>query len=398
MKLDMRGRVGPLTGADRCLARAAAERLAKLLIPVIISGCVTASDPLGAQELREKIRLPKGFRIAVFAKGLRRKARFMAFDAKGNLYVTLARSGRVAVLPDRNKDGRADSVIPFATGLRSPHGIDIRDGWVYIGETGGVVRLKDLDGDLRADLKERVVRGLPTGGHWTRTVRFGPDGRLYVSVGSSCNVCVETDPRRAAVVRYAPDGREEEVFAAGLRNSVGITWRPGAGEGGTNEMWAVDNGRDWLGDNLPPEEINIVRPGRHYGWPYCYGNRVPDAKYGRKDFCARKTEPPVFKMQAHSAPLGLAFYTGKMFPADYRGDLFIAFHGSWNRTVPTGYKVVRVRIRDGKPAGIEDFASGWLDGFKVHGRPTDVIVGPDGALFVSDDGTDRIYRISYAPR
>ena len=381
------------------MARAAAERLAKLLIPVIIipviiSGCVTASTPLGAQEFREKIRLPKGFRIEVFAKGLRRKARFMAFDAKGNLYVTLARSGRVAVLPDRNKDGRADSVIPFATGLRSPHGIDIRDGWIYVGETGGVVRLKDLDGDLRADLKERVVRGLPTGGHWTRTVRFGPDGRLYVSVGSSCNVCVETDPRRAAVVSYTPDGREEEVFAAGLRNSVGITWRPG-----TNEMWAVDNGRDWLGDNLPPEEINIVRPGRHYGWPYCYGNRVPDAKYGRKDFCARKTEPPVFTDAGPLGPLGAGFLHRPDVPRQLPGrplhrlPRLLEPGPSRRATKSSGF-----RIRDGKPAGIEDFASGWLDGFKVHGRPTDVIVGPDGALFVSDDGTDRIYRISYAPR
>ncbi len=317
----------------------------------------------------------------------------MAFDRKGNLYVTLARSGRVAVLPDRNKDGRADEVIPFAAGLRLPHGIDFRDGWLYVGETNGVSRLRDLDGDLRADVKEEVVKGLPTGGHWTRTVRFGPDGKLYVSIGSSCNICIEQDGRRAAIVRYEPDGVGERIFARGLRNSVGIAWHPGTGE-----MWAVDNGRDWLGDNLPPEEINIVREGRHYGWPYCYGDRIPDAKYNRKDFCASKTETPAFKMQAHSAPLGLTFYNGKMFPAEYRGDLFIAFHGSWNRTVPTGYKVMRVKIKDGKPAGIEDFAAGWLEGFTVHGRPTDVIVGPDGALFVSDDKMDRIYRISYAPR
>ncbi|MEE8109449.1 MAG: sorbosone dehydrogenase family protein, partial [bacterium] len=273
------------------------------------------------------------------------------------------------------------------------HGIDFRDGWLYVGETNGVSRLRDLDGDLRADVKEEVVKGLPTGGHWTRTVRFGPDGKLYVSIGSSCNICIEQDGRRAAIVRYEPDGVGERIFARGLRNSVGIAWHPGTGE-----MWAVDNGRDWLGDNLPPEEINIVREGRHYGWPYCYGDRIPDAKYNRKDFCASKTETPAFKMQAHSAPLGLTFYNGKMFPAEYRGDLFIAFHGSWNRTVPTGYKVMRVKIKDGKPAGIEDFAAGWLEGFTVHGRPTDVIVGPDGALFVSDDKMDRIYRISYAPR
>lgn len=366
-----------------------------LLFPalLILASCASSFRPLGAQEIERRIQLPKGFRIAVFADGLNRRARFMAFDRRGNLYVTLAGTGQVAVLPDRDKDGRADAVIPFAAGLKRPHGIDIRDGWVYVGETDGVVRLRDLDGDLRADVKEQIVRGLPTGGHWSRTVRFGPDGKLYVSVGSSCNVCVEDDPRRAAVVRYEPDGRGEAVFARGLRNSVGITWRPETGE-----MWAVDNGRDWLGDNLPPEEINVIRAGRHYGWPHCYGKGTPDPQHGKEDFCAREAEPPAFEMQAHSAPLGLAFYTGTAFPAAYRGDLFIAFHGSWNRTVPTGYKVVRVKIKDGKPAGIEDFAAGWLDGFQVHGRPTDVIVGPDGALYVSDDKADRIYRISHVPR
>lgn len=366
-----------------------------LLFPalLILASCAGSFRPSDAQEIERRIQLPKGFRIAVFADGLNRRARFMAFDRRGNLYVTLAGTGQVAVLPDRDKDGRADAVIPFAAGLKRPHGIDIRDGWVYVGETDGVVRLRDLDGDLRADVKEQIVRGLPAGGHWTRTVRFGPDGKLYVSIGSSCNACVEDDPRRAAVVRYEPDGRGEAVFARGLRNSVGITWRPETGE-----MWAVDNGRDWLGDNLPPEEINVIRAGRHYGWPHCYGKGIPDPQYGKEEFCAREAEPPVFEMQAHSAPLGLAFYTGTAFPAQYRGDLFIAFHGSWNRTVPTGYKVVRVRIKDGKPAGIEDFASGWLDGFRVHGRPTDVIVGPDGALYVSDDRADRIYRISHVPR
>ncbi|MFQ5914901.1 MAG: PQQ-dependent sugar dehydrogenase [Nitrospinota bacterium] len=362
-------------------------------VVLIVASCVIPLSPLGAQGIGELVRLPEGFRIEIFADGLTERARFMAFDGGGNLYVTLAGSGRVAVLPDRDRNGRADTVIPFATGLSRPHGIDVRDGWVYVGETHRVVRLRDLDGDLKADVREKVVQGLPTGGHWTRTVRFGPEGKLYVSIGSSCNVCVEKDRRRAAIVRYEPDGLGEKIFAEGLRNSVGLAWRPETGE-----MWAVDNGRDWLGDNLPPEEINVVREGRHYGWPYCYGNRTPDAKYNRRAFCAQKTEPPAFEMQAHSAPLGLTFYTGAMFPPEYRGDLFIAFHGSWNRTVPTGYKVVRVRIRDGKPAGIEDFAAGWLAGFRVHGRPTDVIVGPDGALFVSDDKADRIYRISYGSR
>jgi glucose/arabinose dehydrogenase len=174
-----------------------------------------------------------------------------------------------------------------------------------------------------------------------------------------------------------------------LRNSVGLTWEPVKGE-----MWASDNGRDWLGDNLPPDEINIVKEGKDYGWPYCYGDRIPDPKFNDRRRC-RNTVAPMVELQAHSAPLGLTFYDGDLFPEEFKGDLFVAYHGSWNRSVPTGYKLVRIRIRDGQPEGIEDFATGWLQGTEVLGRPVDVLVGPDGSLYVSDDRRGIIYKIAY---
>jgi len=364
--------------------------------------------------------LPAGFQLGVFAEGLA-GARFMSFAPDGTLYVgSTNRAGTVWALPDRNHDGKADEVIVFADGLRSPHSVAWRDGWLYVGETHRVIRLRDTDGDLRSDQQEVVVAELPPGGqHSTRTVGFGPDGppatdsrragALYVSVGSSCNVCKEDDPRRAAILRFNADGPPatdsrragtgREIYARGLRNAVGFTWHPQ-----TKEMWATDNGRDWLGDELPPEELDLVRAGDDHGWPYCYGNRIPDPDLGSAERCAR-TQPATFEMQAHSAPLGLAFYTGEQFPQEYRGDLFIAFHGSWNRSVPTGYKVVRVRFRDGRPVGIEDFVDVWLKGGRVTHRPVDVKTGPDGppatdsrragALYISDDRGGTIFRLTY---
>jgi len=237
------------------------------------------------------------------------------------------------------------------------------------------------------------VKSLPAGGgHWTRTVVFGPDGRMYVSVGSSCNVCRESDRRRAAILRYAADGSGEEVFASGLRNAVGLAFRPGTGV-----LWATVNERDWRGDDVPPDYVTEVKEGTFHGWPDCMvvgGRAVPDDRFARGARCDRVT-PPTVEIQAHSAPIGLAFYTGTQFPAEYRDSLFVAFRGSWNRAVATGYKVVRIRFRDGRPAGVEDFATGWLDGASSWGRPVDLIVGRDGALYLSDQGAGRIYRIHY---
>ncbi len=346
-----------------------------------------ASCPEEASSSVDEIHLPEGFRIEVFASGLG-SPRFMAFSPDGILFATIIGQGKTVALPDKDKDGKADKVITFIKKLNRPHSIAFYKDYLYIGETDQIVRFKYNGFDSTPGKKEVVVPNLPAGGHFTRTVGFGPDGKMYVSVGSSCNVCEEKDERRAAILQFNLDGSEGKIFAKGLRNSVGITWNPE-----TKELWATDNGRDWLGDDLPPEEINIVKEGSHYGWPYCYGERVPDSDYGNPDFC-KNTTPPVFKMQAHSAPLGLTFYTGKLFPPEYRGDLFVAFHGSWNRSVPTGYKVVRIKIKDGKPQKIEDFATGWLQGQRAWGRPVDVIVGADGSLYVSDDRGRIIYRIT----
>ena len=358
-------------------------------------GLPTATTPAAGQE-----GLPPGFTLSVFAEGLG-AARFMAFGPDTGagpnfelpppaLYVTAAREGKVWALPDRNRDARADALIPFAENLRSPHGIAVRDGWIYVGETHRVIRLRDTNGDLRADEQQVVVSGLPAGEqHFTRMIGFGPDGGLYVSAGSSCNVCVEEDERRAAISRYGADGTRGKIFARGLRNAVGFTWHPL-----TKELWATDNGRDWLGDDLPPEELDRVQQGDDHGWPYCYGQRVPDPELGSAARCA-STVPATFEMPAHSAPLGLDFYTGEMFPADYRSDLFIAFHGSWNRSSPTGYKVVRVRFRENKPVGIEDFVDVWFKGGRAAHRPVDVRTGPDGALYISDDRGGTIFRVTY---
>jgi len=333
------------------------------------------------------LKLPPGFKISVFASGLQ-NARFMTLDQDGNIFISQHRAGKISVVRDVDSDGVADKILPYIEDLNLPHGLTFNDGWLYVAENDKVVRLKDEDGDLVADVKEVIVENLPgSGGHFTRTIGFDPFEKMYVSVGSSCNIC-EDDPRRAAILRFNKDGSNEEVYARGLRNSVGFVWHPDTGE-----IWATDNGRDWLGDDLPPEEINIIKEDRHYGWPYCYGQRVADPKYNDPDFC-KTTEPPRVEMQAHSAPLGLRFYEGDMFPEDYQGSLFVAFHGSWNREVPTGYKVVRISFQDGEPI-VEDFIVGWLVGEEKWGRPVDILFGLDGSMFISDDYAGVIYRVTY---
>lgn len=365
--------------------------------PVSAPVTTTLLVPKGVNEAalteERSLTLPSGFGIAVFAAGMGR-ARFMAWSPEGDLVISeLGQAdGKVSILPDRNRDGTADERIVFARGMRNPHGLAFREGYLYIAEEQRVVRLRWQGGRPAEGTPEVIIPDLPTGGHFTRTIGFGPDDKLYLSIGSSCNVCDEQDDRRATITQYNADGSGGRIYAQGLRNAVGFVWRPGS-----DELWATNNGRDGLGDDIPPETLNLVRDGLDFGWPYCHNGQLRDQQYGRLGSCDRATRP-AFELQAHSAPLGLAFYSGSAFPVDYNGDLFVAFHGSWNRTTPTGYKVIRARFANGQPTGnSEDFITGWLgtDG-KHWGRPVDVSIGPDDTIYISDDYLGVVYRVRFA--
>ncbi|HEY3280599.1 MAG TPA: PQQ-dependent sugar dehydrogenase [Gemmatimonadales bacterium] len=331
----------------------------------------------------QPLRVPPGFTVTVFAQNLG-GVRNLALGPGGVVYAALTGGGSVVKLPDANSDGVADSVVTAASGLNQPFGIAFRGDTMYVAEVNEVVRFNPGSAS-----KAVVVPNLPSGGHSTRTVVFGTDGKMYVSVGSSCNVCDERDSLRAAVSQFNPDGTGGRVFARGLRNSVGLAVHPTTGE-----LWATNNDRDNLGDNVPPERINIIKDGKYYGWPQCYLPGLRNPEYTNPDCSA--VEPPAITFQAHSAPLGMGFYTGTVFPADYRGDAFVAYHGSWNRSVPTGAKVVRVQVQNGRPVGIDDFVTGWqLSDGSRWGRPVGIVMAADGALLISDDMGGKIWRVAY---
>ncbi len=372
-------------------------RPGRRVLEICIIIFITASSA-SCGELR-KVRLegldlnpPPGIEVAVFAPEVR-GARHMAFDDQGVLFLSQTGPGRVVALPDDNRDGRADRVVPLLEGRDAPHGLAFvqrDDGYyLFVAEETRVIRLKREGLPFRYGAPEVIIRGIPSGGHFTRTIKIR-DGKLYLSVGSSCNVCIEDSPLRAAITRYNLDGSGRETFARGLRNTVGMEFSPYTGE-----MWAANNGRDWLGDDHPREELNIIREGQHYGWPYCYENRVFDTDFDHPFDCST-TEPPAHTFTAHMAPLGLAFYTSGRLPAQYDHSLFIAFHGSWNRSVPAGYKVMRLQLNaQGEILSDEEFITGWLrsDGDK-DGRPVDLEVSPQGDLYLSDDHLGVVYRIT----
>jgi len=339
----------------------------------------------------KSIQLPPGFAISLYADGLD-GPRMMALGPDGQVYVAERGRGRILRLPDADQDGRADQIEVLVEGMDAPSSLAFyQDGSLYVGETTRVVRFPALDDQDSFGELQLVIGNLPGGGHNTRTVLFSPDyADLFVSIGSSCNICEEDDPRRAAIMRYNPDGSGEKVYADGLRNAVGITFRPG-----TEELWATNNGRDFLGDDLPPETVYLIEDGKHFGWPYCHSGRIVDPDLGSPSSC-QGIEAPMVEMQAHSAPLGLEFYSGAAFPAEYQGDLFVALHGSWNRSQPVGYKIVRIPIEGDTIGAVEDFAAGWLENGGSWGRPVDVLTAADGSLLVSDDAGGRIFRIYYA--
>ncbi|WP_020157801.1 PQQ-dependent sugar dehydrogenase [Methylobacter marinus] len=350
-------------------------------------------NPPSEEMLNARIHLPPGFSISVYAKDLP-DVRMLRFTEAGDLLASLPNEGRIVLLErDADNDGAPDGRSDLVTGLNRPHGMDYYQGRLYVAETDAIGRIafnpktRKTQGEY-----EQVVTGIPGGSnHWTRTLRFGPDGLMYVSVGSSCNVCEEKNPKRAAMLRYNPDGGQDELFATGLRNTVGFDWHPD-----THELFGVDNGRDFLGDDFPPEELNRIEQGKFYGWPYANGNKIPDPDLGAgHEEQIRNSLPPVHEFAAHTAPLGMTFLRNKNLPPEFKNSALVALHGSWNRTEKTGYKVVSLHFGPKGTITERDFISGFEFQGDVIARPVDVAEGPDGAIYVSDDFTGSIYRVSW---
>jgi glucose/arabinose dehydrogenase len=346
---------------------------------------------------RHTLFVAAGLRIALYASGLP-TARFMALGPRGDIFVGSSDAGALWVLLHRRGGPRADRVVTLLSGLDVPHSVVYHNGLLYLGEQSRVSVMRYDPDHVRVYDRRVIIPNLPTGGHVTRTVGIGPDGQLYLSIGSSCNVCIEADPRRAALMVYHPNGTGGRLYARGLRNAVGITWQPRTGL-----LWATVNNRDQLGDNMPPELVTIVRRGDNFGWPYCWGDRHVDRTVpgATSSYCAH-TARPTLTIQAHSAPLGLAFYTGALLPTRYRGGLFVAYHGSWNRSVPTGYKLVYIPVHGTRAGPMQDVVIGWLPAGATNGpdeawgRPTGLLVAPDGSLLISDDKAGVVYRLAPA--
>jgi len=343
----------------------------------------------GANDRLFQIELPEGFSIGIYSKKVP-GARSMCLSSNGILYVGTRKQGNVYALLDRNKDFVADKVITIASNLNSPNGVALRDGDLYVAEISRVLKFKDINNNLKNPPKPEIVNeSFPNDEHhgW-KFIRFGPDDKLYIPVGVPCNVCLKEDKRYASIMRMNSDGSSLEVYAHGVRNTVGFDWNPQTGV-----FWFTDNGRDWMGDNRPPDELNKAsKKGLHFGFPYCHGRDVQDPKYtGRK--CSEFIAPEL-ELGPHVAALGMRFYTGKMFPEKYRGGIFIAEHGSWNRSIPIGYRIVFVKIKN-KILEKEVFAKGWLQGKISWGRPVDIVQMLDGSILVSDDKSGAIYRISF---
>lgn len=357
------------------------------------------ASPLNMAELK----LPAGFKIDVFAEGLP-SARQIAFGAKGTVFVGSRGARSVYAIVDRNKDHKADSVKVIASGLTQPSGIAFRNGSLYVAAVTRILRYDAIEDKLDAPPEPVVVYDqLPSGaGHTWRFIAFGPDGLLYVGIGAPCNVCERLDETRfASIVRMKPDGTNAEVFASGVRNTVGFDWHPQ-----TRELWFTDNGRDEMGDEVPNDELNVApKAGLHFGFPYCHQGNVKDPQFGDKKPCS-ETQAPAQFMGPHVAAIGMRFYTGAMFPREYRNAIFIAHHGSWNRSQPIGYRVMVAKVTDRKVTSFEPFVDGFLKGIRgtatptrttgdATARPSDVAVMPDGSLLISDDQGGRIFRVSY---
>ncbi len=334
----------------------------------------------------EKIKLPPGFVIELWAEVP--NARGLALGKNGTVFSGSSSEGKVYAITE--SAGKRE-VKTLAVGFTSPIGVAFKDGALYVSAINRILRFDDIENRLNEPGKPAVVTDIYPSEkhHGGKFIAFGPDGLLYVAVGAPCNICEPPEPF-ASITRIKPDGTDFEIYAQGIRNTVGFDWHPE-----TKELWFTDNGRDWMGDNQPPDELNRApRKGMHFGYPYCHGGDIPDPKFGAKRDCSRTT-PPEAKFEPHVAALGMRFYTGKMFPKEYQNNIFVAEHGSWNRRNKIGYRIKLVQLKNSKVIKQEVFAEGWLEQENAWGRPVDVLVMPDGALLVSDDYAGAIYRISY---
>jgi glucose/arabinose dehydrogenase len=391
-----------------CLTLALAVSLAGSVRLSFLIAAQGAGTPAAPQDLAlDQIKMASGFKIELFATGVT-NAREMALGSKGTVFVgsrNRPAGDTVYAVVDQNGDHKADQVIPIAMGLNEPSGVAFRDGTLYVGEIHRVVKFENIESKLQSPGEPVVVYDkLPQDRHHgQKFIAFGPDGLLYVPVGGPCNVCdkEKDDPRYATILRMKPDGSGVEVFASGVRNSVGFDWHPQ-----TRELWFTDNGRDNMGDDVPRDELNTApKKGLHFGFPFCHQGDVSDPELGKQRPCSG-FQPPARALDAHVAAIGMRFYTGTMFPAEYRNQIIIAEHGSWNRSVPQGYRLSLVKLDGNKVVSYTRFAEGWLRGMKpaaaggamvgdVWGRPADVLVMRDGSLLVSDDKAGVIYRITY---
>ena len=361
------------------------RRIAVLILALsLLSSLASAREDFDL----DRIKMPKGFRIEVYADVP--NARSLALGQKGVVFVSTRQGDSVyAVLPrgDANPE-----VFEFIKGLDTPNGIAVDNGNLYIAETSRILRYRNVEAQLATSQAAEIldVRLPSEKYHGWRYLGVGPDHKLYVSIGAPCNVCDRDAEGFGQIWRMNLDGTGLETFARGIRNSVGFTWNPQTGE-----MWFTDNGRDMLGDDVPPGELNRAsRPGMHFGFPFCHGGDILHPEFGKGHYCGDYT-PPMQKLGPHVAPLGVKFYTGTMFPPEYRGQIFIAEHGSWNRSKKIGYRVTMVRLENGVPVSYKPFAEGWLQGDEAYGRPVDLLVLGDGSMLVSDDQAGKLYRIYY---
>ncbi len=360
-----------------------------LIISVLFFSCSENKSAPNENDLG--ISLPNGFKISIFADDVP-NARGMVLGDKGTLFVGSKSEGTVYAVTDDNGDNVADKVYKLVTGVNEPVGVAFKDGSLYYSAVSKIFKLDNIEANLtNPPTPVLVTDQFPTDEHhgW-KYIAFGPDGKLYVPVGAPCNICDSQDSIYASIARINADGTGLEIVARGIRNTVGFDWHPQTGD-----LWFTENGRDWLGDDMPPCELNhLSQVGEHFGYPYCHGGNILDPEFGTGKSCNDYTAP-VQNLGPHVAPLGMLFYTGDMFPAEYRNQILIAEHGSWNRATKIGYRITIVKLNGNQSTGYSDFATGWLDGDDVSGRPVDLIQWHDGSVLVSDDFSGKIYRISY---